>query len=92
VADSDTISTRSATQALLAMPEYRLQVARRRPQGGVDTDFASFDAETDEAAIGRAAELSVQILGGQPGVSILIDPTGWMIWSERQKMPAPPSL
>jgi hypothetical protein len=74
------------------MPEYRLQIARRRQQGGVDTDFVSFDAETDEAAVDRAAELSTQILGGQPGVSILVDPTGRMIWSERQKMPAPPSL
>ncbi|MGH1572081.1 hypothetical protein ACRAWG_17060 [Methylobacterium sp. P31] len=70
--------------------EYNLRIARRRPQGGVDTDAATFDALTIEAAIARAAALTEELLGGLPGVAVLDSPVWGIVWSHRYRMPAPP--
>jgi hypothetical protein len=70
--------------------EYNLRIARRRPQGGMDTDAATFEALTIEAAIAHASELSERILGGLPGVAVLDSPVWGIVWSHRYRMPAPP--
>lgn len=70
--------------------EYHLRIARRRPQGGVDTEVVVFEAEDEEEAITRASKLTEQILGGRPGVAVLSDPAWGIVWSHRYKMPPLP--
>lgn len=53
--------------------EYHSRIARRRPQGGVDTDNPVFEAPGEAAAIAHASELTEQFLGGEPGVAVLSD-------------------
>jgi hypothetical protein len=67
--------------------QYHLRIARRRPQGGVDTESIVFDAPGEEAAIARASELAEQVLGGRPGVAVLSDAAWGIVWSHRNKMP-----
>ena len=69
---------------------YHLRIARRRPEGGVNTEGIVFDAEEEEAAIAHASELTERLLDGQPGVAVLSDKIRGIVWSHRQKMPAPP--
>lgn len=72
--------------------QYQLRIARRRAQGGVDTENIVLEAADDAAAIARASELTEQFLDGQPGVAVLSDPARGIIWSHRHKMPSmPPS-
>lgn len=68
--------------------QYRLRIARRRPQGSVATDSTAFDAPTIEAAISRATDLVSRFLGDQPGVAMLTSAYRGLVWSHRQKMPA----
>lgn len=70
--------------------EYHLRIARRRPEGGVDTESVFFEAEEEEDAINHAFELTEQLLGGQPRVGVLSDPGWGIVWSHRHDMPAPP--
>lgn len=70
--------------------EYHLRIARRRPEGGVDTEGVVFDSAEEEGAIAHATELTEQILDGKPGVAVLSDAIWGIVWSRRHKMPAPP--
>jgi hypothetical protein len=70
--------------------QYQLQIARRRPQGGVDTENIVVVAANEAAAIARASVLTEQLLGGQPGVAVLSHATLGIIWSHRHKMPPVP--
>jgi hypothetical protein len=70
--------------------QYQLRIARRRSQGGMDTENIVLEAADAASAIERASVLTEQLLGGQPGVAVLSHPTLGIIWSHRHKMPPVP--
>ena len=71
--------------------QFRIRIARRRAEGGVDTISGSIEASTVAEAITAAHRAMDTFLARLPGVGVLTDALqGGIVWSHRWNMPSPP--
>jgi hypothetical protein len=71
--------------------QFRIRIARRRADAGVDTISESIEATTVAEAITAAHRAMDAFLAGLPGVGMLTDTLqGGLVWSHRWNMPSPP--
>jgi hypothetical protein len=76
------------------MPRFQLRILRRYPDGrsGVATDSDWIEADTAEQAIAQARSITDTVLAGTPGISMLSNAQGGVLWSIRKDMPRPDNL
>ena len=72
------------------MAHFQLRVLRRDPERrGIETDSCWIESETPEQAISKAESVLASECTELPGVAMLSDAVGALVWSKRKDMPRP---